>query len=264
MKQLLTILFILLLGCQQIYAQTAEKLESFKQKVLPEYGMYFNKAELNGNGQLSLTALEKYIALTDEGKKAIMGKITSEWQETLIVVNYGSTVDLWGKSIESGGVKLLDSWKLNALPLSINPVIKQSKISQHPWFFYVGGMLGGDNQHNVNFTFNSRLGFFLLADKWDFATTLSLGSTENSDVENSSSSWSSFGLMTRWHLPLKKYSSFRPNIGISMQTGNGNSSASLSLGLMWFVGFGSIDVAFNIGDEFTTMGGYTVCPQKKK
>ena len=77
MKQLLTILFVLLLGCQQIYAQVAVKFESFQQKVLPEYGMYFNKAELTENGQLNLTAVDKYIALPVDGKRTIVEKITT-------------------------------------------------------------------------------------------------------------------------------------------------------------------------------------------
>jgi hypothetical protein len=264
MKKLVTILFALLLGSLQISAQDAVKLESFKKKVLPEYSMYFNKAELTENGQLSLTAVDKYIGLSADAKKTIMAKVTKSWQESLVLVNYGSKIELWGWSVEKGNTQLLDEWNLNAPQLSLTPASKLSKIARHPWFFYIGGIFGGDNQHNVNFTFNTRLGFFLLANKWDFATTLSTGSTKNSSTEGSTTStgWTSFGLMSRVHFPIKKCN-IRPNIGASVQFGNFTPKTSLSIGFMWFVGFGSLDVAISIGNEFTTMGGYTACPQMK-
>lgn len=257
MKQLLTILFVLLIGLQQLTAQVVQKIETFKEKTLLGYSMYFSKAELSENGQLSLTAVEKYSILSVDAKEIIMANVAKSWQEPLVLVNYGTRLELWGLTAETGGIQLLDEWDINATKLSVIPGSALSKTALHPWFFYLGGILGGDNNSNVDFTFNTRLGFFLLANKWDFATTFSAGTT-GAD----SSGWTNFGLMSRVHFPIKNYS-IRPNIGTSLQFGDGSPKASLSLGFMWFVGYGSIDVAINIGSQFTTMGGYTAFPKMK-
>lgn len=262
MKQLVIILFGLFFGWQQVCAQVALKFESFKQKVLPENSMYFSKAELSDNEQLSLTAIEKYIGLSAQEKVTVMSKVAKSWKESLIIVNYGSKMELWGWSTETGSTQLLDDWDLTPPQLPLMPVTNASRTSMHPWFFYVGGMLGGDNGKNVNFAFNTRLGFFLLVNKWDFATTFSTGSVGNASDESASTGWVNFGLMSRVHFPIKKFT-IQPNIGASLQFGDSGTQASLSLGFMWFVGFGSIDVAVNIGNQFSTLGGYTAFPQMK-
>jgi hypothetical protein len=262
MKQLLTILFVFLLGYVQTFAQITKDVESFKEKVLPKYNMYFSQAELTDNGHLNLTALDKYIGLSTDDKKTIMVNISKAWQDSLVLVNYGSKRELWGWSTVTANVQLLDDWDLSATHVLKMPVTKLTKTALHPWFFYVGGQLGGDNQGNTNFAFNTRLGFFLLANRWDFASTFSTGTTGSSNDASSTTGWVNFGLMSRVYFPIKN-TSIRPNIGSSLQFGNDGTQASLSLGICWFVGFGSVDIAFNIGNEFTTMGGYTIMPKTK-
>lgn len=264
MKQVPIILFALLLGSQQTYSQVSKKLESFKEKVLPEYSMYFNQAELTENGQLNLSAFNKYILLSSDGKKAIMVNISKTWRDSLVLVHYGSKRELWGWSAETGNAKLLDEWDLNA-PQLPKPLLAKPQITVfHPWFFYVGGQLGGDNQKNINLLFNTRLGFFLLLDRWDFATTLSAGLTGN--LNSTSTALVNVGLMSRVHFPIKKYG-ISPNIGgeISLASFGGTQSTnkSLLLGISWFVGFGSLDIGIRIGNEVSAMGGLTVSPKIK-
>jgi len=261
MKQLLIILIALLLGFQQTFAQVSEKLESFKEKVLPEYITYFNIAELTENGQLNLSAVEKYISQSVDGKKAIMDKITTAWQESLVLVHFVTKRELWGWNATTESAKLLDEWDFSAPQLVYMP--KTFPIP-HPWFFYVGGQFGGDNQKNINLTFNTRLGFFLLLNRWDFATTFSKGVSGNAN--STSTGWSNFGLMSRVHFPIRKYK-ISPNIGAQMTLASSDASSdftgALVLGISWYVGFGSVDVGFRIGNEFSSMGGYTVMPQSK-
>ena len=263
MKQVSIILFALLLGSQQTYAQVSKKLESFKEKVLPEYSIYFIHAELTENGQLNLSAVDKYILLSADGKRAIMVNVIKEWRESLVLVHYGSKRELWGWNAETGSTQMLDEWDLNLPQLARIPITKQQKTALHPCFYYVGFQMGGDNQGNMNFSLSTRLGFFLLLNRWDFATTFSTGITNNinSDV---SKVWSDFGLMSRVHFPIKKCG-ISPNIGGEMTFAPyGGSSSIVSgafvVGISCFVGFGSLDIGIKIGNEVTTMGGYTVSP----
>jgi hypothetical protein len=114
MRKVYIILFTLLLVIQQINAQDSKKLESFRVKVLPGNSLYFDKADVTENGQLSLSALNKFIVLTDEEKKAIMANITKTWGNALVLVNYGSGKELWSWNPETGNARLLDEWDLNS------------------------------------------------------------------------------------------------------------------------------------------------------
>jgi len=262
MKQVYIILFALLLGPQQTNAQASKKLESFKEKVLPGYSMYFNQAELTENGQLNLSAVDKYILLSADGKKAIMVNISKTWRDSLVLVHYGSKRELWGWSTETGNARMLDEWDLNAPQLAKTQLEKPQIPVSHPWFIYVGGQFGGDNQKNINLSLNTRVGFFLLRNRWDFATTLSAGLTGN--VDATSTGWANVGLMSRVYFPIKKLG-ISPNIGgeISMASFGSTQSTnkSLLLGISWFVGFGSLDIGIRIGNEVSTVGGLTIAPR---
>lgn len=265
MKQAYIILFTFLLGFQQTYAQVSKKLESFKEKVLPEYSTYFSQAELTEKGQLNLSAIDKYILLPADGKKAIIADISKTWQDSLILVHYGSKRELWGWKAETGNARLLDKWDLNASQLTKTLPEKPQTTTYHPWFIYVGGQLGGDNQKNINLSLNTRFGFFLLMNRWDLATTLSAGLAGN--VEATSTDWVNVGLMSRVHFPIKKLG-ISPNIGgeISMASLSGTQSTnkSLLIGISWFVGFGSLDIGVRLGNEISTVGGLTIAPKIKK
>lgn len=262
MKQVFVILFALLLGSQQSYAQTSEKLESFRANVLPQYSMYFIQAELTENGQLKLFAVDRYSGLSADGKNAIMANIASVWRESLVLVYYGTERELWGWSVETGDTQLLDEWNLNAPQL---PKAMKIVSSNHPWFFYIGSLFSGDSQKNINLSLNTRLGFFLLLNRWDLATTLSAGLSGNADA--TPSGWSNIGLMSRVHFPIKKYR-ISPNIGgeitvASFGTAPSDVNASLVLGISWFVGIGSLNIGVKIGNISTGMGGYTMGPRIK-
>lgn len=267
MKQLITLLLIFLLGSQLAFAQVSEKLEAFREKVLPKYITYFDKAELTENGHLYLSAVEKYTLQSVDGKKAIMDKINSAWQESLVLVHFGSKRELWGWSAQTEMSELLDEWDFNTPQLVIIP--KTAPIP-HPWFFYLGGIFGYDSQNNISMTINTRIGFFLLRDRWDFATTLSGGVSGNINFSILDGmnllTWSNIGLMSRVYFPIREYK-ISPNIGAEMTFALSEASntfnGALVLGINWYVGFGSVSIGFRIGNEFLSMGGYTVMPQIK-
>lgn len=262
MKKLLLLLFVVLLGYQQAYSQDSKKLEIFRAMVFPQYSSYFNKVELTDNGQLNLNAENKYIVLLPEGKKAIMINITKASIDSMVLVSYGSKRELWGWSNEAKNIVLLDEWDLNSIQSVKLPEITPNKTNLHPWFFYVGGQLGGDSQQNINLMISSRIGFFLLLHRWDFAATMAAGLTGHKDADGTG--WYNLGLMSRVHFPIKKYG-ISPNLGgeLTLASYGGTSSkpqASLVLGISWFVGFGSLDVGIKIGKNTTGIGGYTIYP----
>jgi hypothetical protein len=265
MKQLLTILFAILLGSQWTYAQDSKKAESFRANVLPLYATYFNQAELTENGQLKLSAIEKYISLPADGKKAVMLNITAAWRDSLVLVHYGSKRELWGWNIVTG-TRLLDEWDMAMLPAAYIPMAKTPNVVMHPWFFYLGGQLLFDSQKNINISANSRVGFFLLLNRWDLAATLSTGLSGNADATGTG--WSNIGVMSRVHFPIKKFG-ISPNIGgeLSLVSFGNTSPAftpSLVLGVSWFVGFGRLDIGVKIGDITSGTGGYSMYPAMRK
>jgi len=264
MKQLLILLFAILLGTQQTFAQSSIKLESFRDKVLPQYNTYFNQAQLSENGQLNLTAVDKYILLPTDSKKGIMLNITNAWRDSLVIVHYGSKSELWGWNMNTGA-RLLDEWDMALPPAALMPAAKVPEMILHPWFLYLGGQIMFDSQKNVNISFNTRLGFFLLLNRWDLATTVSAGLSGNADAE--ATPWSNIGVMSRVHFPIKKYG-ISPNIGGELTLASFGSTQpaftpSLVLGVSWFVGFGRLDIGIKIGDITSGTGGYSMYPGLK-
>ena len=256
----------MLLGTQQIHAQAPKKLDSFVNNVLPQYSLYFNQAELTDNGQLNLSAVEKYTFLPVEQKKAIMGQITSAWRDSLVLVHYGSKSELWGWNAATGNTRMLDEWDRAASQAIKLPAVNVQKTSKHPLFYYFGAQIMGDSQKNINLSFNGRLGFFLLMNRWDLATTVSTGRSGNADA--TSSGWSNVGVMTRLHFPIKK-SGIIPNIGGELTIASfGKTSPALTpslvLGVSWFVGIGRLDIGVKIGDVTSGIGGYTMYPGARK
>jgi hypothetical protein len=265
MKPLLVILFVIVLGTQLTFAQASKKLDALREKVLPRYSMYFTRAELADNGQLILSGSDGYSTLPSGSKKPIISDITTAWKDSLVIVSYGSKRELWGWNARTSETKLLDEWDM-AIPQPAKAVdVNLQKSNLHPWFFYLGGQLMGDSQKNINISLNVRLGFFLLKDRWDLATTLSAGSSGN--VDATGTPYSNIGAMTRVHFPIKKYG-ISPNIGaeVTMVTFGETEPTyvpSLVLGLSWFVGIGRIDIGVRIGDITSGMGGYTMYPGLK-
>jgi len=266
MKQLLTILFIALLGSQHIFAQASKKLDALREKVLPQYSTYISHAEMTENGQLSLSASDNYAVLPAASKKSILSTITLAWRDSLVIVLYGSKRELWGWNARTSETKLLDEWDM-AIPIPAPkvPVTNAQKTNLHPWFLYLGGQFMGDNMKNINLSYNTRIGFFLLLNRWDLATTASVGVSGNVDADGTP--YANIGLMSRVHFPLKKYN-ISPNIGaeitfVSFGETESTFVPSLVLGFSWFVGIGRVDIGVKIGDITSGMGGYTMYPGLK-
>jgi len=272
MNRVLNVLLILLIGSLQTFAQDpTAKIASLRESVLPKYNIYFNNAELTESGQLTLSAGEKYKLLSLAGKKAVMDNLVKTWQESLVLVHFESKREMWVWDSETGKALLLDSWDINAtaVPKTLTP---GSKIALHPWFVYLGGQGQMDKNHEVNGAINTRIGFFLLRNRWDLAWTFSGGLLGNIDSEVPMTSRFSTGLMSKVYFPVKKLN-MSPNVGIDIASTTYTSSetvadtydrsVSLLAGISWYIGHGSLDVGFRIGNEFTTMIGYTYIPQFK-
>ena len=269
MKKLIFIL-IIFLGHKFTFGQDTTKLKGFKGIILPEFSANFKQADLSDNGKLVLSATDKYVNLNIQDKKLLILSIMNLWQDSLIIVSYSSKKELWGLDTLKGNVRLYDTWDLSSYPLNLQPSRIITERS-HPWFLYVGGQLGGDNQKNINFAFNGRFGFFLLLNRWDLATSLSVGITDNTAATangyDASSTWSSLGLMSRVHFPIRKIG-LSPNVGLEISKsvyGNQSSDALVHfiLGIRWYVGFGSLDIGIKLGDESSGMCGVTIIPGSK-
>jgi hypothetical protein len=261
------------MAVSQLYAQhPSEKIVSFREVVLPKYNVYFANAELTEKGQLSLSAVEKYSLLSPTWKKAVMDNLIKTWQESLVMVQYESKRELWGWDSETGKALLLDVWDINATATTKAPMTTITKTALHPWFVYFGGQGQLDKNHETNLAINTRIGFFLLRNRWDFAWTFSGGLFGNIDGEALTNQFST-GLMSKVYFPIKKLN-ISPNAGIDVASTSYSSSEtvgttynrSLSLlaGISWYVGHGSMDVGFRIGKEFTATVGYTLIPKFNK
>lgn len=267
MKRLLIILSVIVLGCQQSIAQEV-KLEAFRTTVLPQYSTYFSQAGITGRGVLSLTASGSYTGLAPDEKVSMLGSITKAWGDSLVMVQYGSKREIWGRSQDAGSAQLLDTYDLNEPPPKI-PV--RTNLRSHPWFFYVGGQFGGDNNKNINLAINLRGGFFLLMNRWDLAATLSGGGTVNTatiETGGKATTWVNTGLMTRVHFPIKKIG-LSPNVGAEVTVSEyadapATVNAAFVVGLSWYVGIGSLDVGISLGNVVSGSAGYTLSPSIRR
>lgn len=265
MKKLLLLLSVILLGLQLAYSQAPDKLALLKEKVLPRYNSYFNQAELADKGQLTLLATSTYFTLNEVSKKAVISDIANSWKDSLVIVRYETKREFWGWNSRTSETKLLDEFDMTiALPAAM-PVSDAQKSRMHPWFFYGGGQFSGDSQKNISLSLNARIGFFLLLNRWDFASTFSTGVSGNIDAEGTP--FANIGAMSRVHFPIKK-TGFSPNIGIDMTLASfGDTEStftpSLVVGFSWFVGIGRIDIGVKIGNVTSGMGGYTMYPGTK-
>lgn len=270
------LLFLISMGLRSVFAQDAGPLAAFQSEVLPQYQSYFSRAVLSEKGQLMLYANDSYHLLSAATKRTIMDKLVQKWSETLVLVQDGSRSELWGWNKEGGQAVRIDTWDLNVGPLPAAAATeKPVKTALHPFFVYVGGQGVLDSEHNLNVAVNTRVGFFLLLNRWDFAFTFSGGIIGNTDSTAAMANQLSTGLMSRFYFPIRKLH-ISPNIGFDLEgtvytTSEGVSSNSnaqhLLAGISWFVGQGSLDFGVKISKEVTATIGYTMVPQfgrKKK
>lgn len=271
MKQVTIILMILSTGLSRLLAQNpSERITTFREKILPQYSVYFTMAELTETGLLKLSANEIYNPLPINSKKVVMNNLSKAWQESLILVQFKTKSELWGWNGETGKALLIDGWDLNA-PVKTTAATTTLKASLHPWFVYIGGQGQLDKNHEVSLGFNSRVGFFLLRNRWDLAWTISAIVLGNIDSDAPMTNQFSTGLMSKVYFPIKKLN-ISPNVGMDIQstaymssegtTSSTARSASLLAGISWFISDqGSMDVGVRIGREVSAIIGFTYFPR---
>jgi len=267
MKKTSILFFILFIGIQLTYAQNPQaKIESFRESVLPRYSVYFASAQLTQSGQLQLIALTDYNLLKANGKNAIMDNLVKSWQESLVIVHYETKRELWGLDSETGKAILISCWDLNPSPITPAAMAASSQTALHPWFFYFGGNEQFDSFKNINLSFSTSVGFFLLMNRWDLAATFSGSMMGNFGTESITTQTIS-GLQSKVYFPVKKLN-ISPHIGVELGWTRYNYSDNISTtltpafltGISWHVGRGSIDLGFRIGKQTSTMVGYTFIP----
>ncbi len=267
MKRLHTAIMVLLIGTQVVFGQDQNaKLESFRSEVLDKYSAYFSAAGLNENGQLRLTASERYHQLASSGKKDIMNILLRSWQESLVVVHLESRRELWAWSSETRGAQLVDAWDLNPEPVTAVAAAPESDIARHPWFFYIGGAQQMDSFKNINGALNARVGFFLLRNRLDLAASFTEMLSGNLEDETPSLQ-TSVGLASKFYFPMKKHN-LSPNLGaeLAMTIPAGGSmtfTPAMLAGVSWFVGPGCFDAGLRVGSSYMMMFGYTLIPKLK-
>ncbi|MFZ0282669.1 MAG: hypothetical protein WAL29_13545 [Bacteroidales bacterium] len=270
MKQLSIILFFLTIAFQTVCSQSSpDKIESFRKNVLPQYSGYFSAADLLPGGQLKLSAVENYNSLSGTSKKVVMDNLVKAWQESLISVQSGTKRELWGWNSDAGKALLIEDWDLNEKPPAPMPASPPSKTALHPWFVYLGGQEQVDSHKNINMGLNTRVGFFLLLDRWDLAATFSGFMMGNIDSDEMNSQISS-GIMSKVYFPIKKLR-ISPNVGGELSWTNSTFSdtrtSSLTpyflTGISWYVGSGSFDAGVRTGKQSVLMFGYTFIPKPK-
>ena len=249
--------------------QTLKDLKTFNDNIAPRFSPYFGTATLSASGVLQLTATSRYSALTLVEKKEIMDVITTNWNKSLVLVINNDKREMW--SLDSRGEKsvLLDIWD-TATTKNIRVAVQgeTEKTNLHPWFFYGGGLISYDSSDNLNLAINTRVGFFMLKDRWDLALTWSGGTYGSTDDDSGGNLTMSVGLMSKVYFPIKKIG-LSPNVGAELSYNYLNSASdvvtkstdlSAVFGVSWYVWKGSLDVEVVVGDNVTAMIGYTFFP----
>lgn len=265
MKQILTVIAVLVVGIQAAGQNLDQKAEAFRIEVLSSYNSYFSSVELTDGNQMKIGALVSYTKMSKAGKKAIMDNLVKNWQESLMVVQYGTMKELWGWDGNSREAILIDSWDSDPKPVTAKSSESLSNSELHPWFFYIGGAQRMDSEKNINGALSARVGFFLFKDIWDLAATFSellSGNIESDEI----SLQTSIGIMSKVYYPIKKYN-ISPFIGGEaavqlVKDSDPSFTFSPLLGLSWFVGSGSLDMGVRVtGGKPSFMIGYTLVPK---
>jgi len=268
MKKILLILFFISATFSGVIAQEKTTgIEMFRSSVLPQFKIYFTDARLAVNGQLELTATPGYSSLARENKSTVMDMLVRSWQQSLIVVENGSSRELWGINATTGKAMLIESWRIDGDKGAEAARIPESKTAQHPWFVYFGFQSQFDSQRNINMGFSTRFGFFLLKNRWDLAASASGFIFGNIDYD-SQTFQSNVGISSKFYFPIQKLR-ISPNIGgeISYSTYSVEDTETSSVspyalaGISWYVGNGSFDVGVRAGKQTIVMIGYTFIPR---
>ena len=268
MKHLYILILALVVG-QQGFAQNRNESDAFKKDILSQFGTYFENAEISGDRNINLYATAAYNSLLTGKKNTIIETILSKSTCDFVIVHFQYMSELWKKETNDNRVSLIDTWNMNS-PARTSNVKTTQKTNSHPWFFYLGA--GGTYSSEIgdinNLNLSSRLGFFLLKNRWDLAVSYTLNIAGNGNYDSPLNS--NIGLMTKVYFPIRKIN-ISPYIGtgISYITTSSTSDiftinsdswdVPLYMGISWFVGHGSLDIGYLYGNNSGSMVtiGYT-------
>ena len=266
-------IYILILACvigQSVFAQN--NVESFKQMISAHYDNYFEKAELQ-NGHIWLYATNDFLAMPAEKKQMLLETIFAKWESGLIIISYGYQRELWKKDSAKNSMSKIDNWNMNSMTfVKVSEDRQSQRLGLYSWFVNFGGQLSwisGDDP-NVNLGFSSRVGSFLLKNKWDLALSNSFSIA--GDVLTFE-----MGPTSRVYFPIKE-KKINPYVGLGLSyvwtdtyifDGYNDEyivstswNPSLLLGVSYFIGPGSLDFGLQISENFSATIGYTFMPKK--
>jgi len=267
MKKNLCIIFLLLLVA---LSANAQDIVAFRRDVLTSFSRYFSDAQLTSTGRLGLSATEIYRNTLPAERYGLAAKVLPLWTKSLVEINDGKTHELWVWNAALNQPQLITSWSPGIQIANLPTLAGTSPLSRHPWFFYIGGLFQLNTQQNIYIAFNTRVGFFLLLNRWDLAFTYSASRSGNIEL-NTSTGISAAGLSSKLYFPIKQ-TGIIPNIGgeFSYTTTSSENLKNSSFkpfalaGISVKAGPGSVDLGLRIGDQLTTMIGYTLIPGTRK
>ena len=261
MKHLYILILALVVG-QQSFAQNKNEFDAFKQDIMSQFDTYFENVEITDNGIISLYATGAYNSLSSIRKNTIIEIILYRVSDDFIIVRYQYKSELWKKEMKSGQVKLIDNWDMNSLIQSSN-INDSQRTNSHPWFFYLGA--GGTYSDAIsdvnNLNVSSRLGFFLLKNRWDLALSGTYTGINNDETITFSAN---VGLMTKVYFPIRKFN-ISPYIGTGVSyitslddTSDDIVDTPVYIGISWIIGHGSLDIGYqyssNDNNTMVTIG----------
>lgn len=274
MKRILINIIACISVTTHIIAQQTDtgRIDSFIINTLPHYNSYFSSAYATEAGVLVLNALDAYNTVNEGIKQSVMNNITRLWSDNMVIIKYGTKSELWDVYKDPEGSRLLYEWDMNSTNLAKSPGVTITETGKHPFFVYVGGQGILDSEKNLNAAINTRVGFFLLKNRWDLAWTFSGGISGVADTSAVFSNRLSTGIMSKFYFPIPKLN-ISPNVGVDLQStlfinseGSESTAASRSIlaGIAWYLGPGSLDAGVRINKEPSVTIGYTFMPGRVK
>jgi hypothetical protein len=263
MKHFYITIILLLAGYCGCHAQN-----SFDFSI--SFNDYFER--LSDDTHLNLYAKAAYGTLPEDEKILILRKIfAAQNKDKFIVVHYKNQREVWYKNA-SGKPIILDAVNLD---MDAQKIIedKKERFVKHPWFVYGGGQSSFTTDDITNIYVNSRIGFFLMANRWDLALSLTINTTIETNISFGA------GLVSKFYLPVERYNfskelqkmRIHPYVGGGITrnyvintadrenyTGSWATDFSVLTGVNWYFGPGSFDIGLQYGNvsKFTVMIGY--------
>ena len=260
MKHFYITIILLLAGYCDCHAQNSYNFSI-------SFNDYFER--LSDDTHLNLYAKAAYETLPMEEKTLILRKVfATQKKDKFIVVHYKNQREVWYKDA-SGKPILLDAVDLDIDAQKILES-KTERLVKHPLFMYWGGQ-GSFTSDEFNLYSSSRIGFFLLANRWDLALSPMFSITSDDQTFG-------IGLVSKFYLPIEKYEEryiflkklrnkrIYPYVGggitrtISATEGGAVWTTDLFVltGVNWYFGPGSFDIGLQYGNmsKFTVMVGY--------